>query len=477
MKRDTSRDSEEISVLKKYKISDIDQMPGLFGCIVRDILSRSVRAQPLIAIQAALQTIGAIAASKGVKPPNDNKLNIITLSVALSMSGKDKPMSYMQDVLRRCKIGFYNGVSSDKDIILNLAHDKGLTVYSIDEVDSLFSKMVDTRNTFNAGIANTLLSTFTATSLSMNGKHKREIEAAFQAEEKRIKKDCSDDGMPGDGYQQSEEWKNLQNTITYIKEGMQNPQLFLHGATTPKAIDWIANEEFADRGFLGRTILFRCPEERPDARESIKRMFTDGPKAEDNDLMEQLEKKKKFMTPCRASIDNAAMDFLYTLIDWQEDRINDVDGVLVCRMMEIIGRLATIIAAGDTQSGGSVVIKEIHLQWAFTIFYRSYTDMKNMISINSEDNGFREKVMSRIVQIANNEGVYISAIEQKFKAKKWNEGIEQVFHWSGMGKDFGPHDMPNHAQKITMIVGAFLQAAVEEGTIRIEGNKVYRLND
>ena len=206
-------------------------------------------------------------------------------------------------------------------------------------------------------------------------------------------------------------------------------------------------------------------------------MFTEGPKAEDNDHMEQLEKKQKFMTPCRASIDKAAMGFLYTLIDWQEDRINDVDGVLVCRMMEIVGRLATIIAAGDSQSGGSVVIKEIHLQWAFTIFYRSYTDMKNMISINSEDNGFREKVMSRIVQIANDEGVYISAIEQKFKAKKWTEGIEQVFHWSGMGKDFGPHDMPNHAQKITMIVGAFLQAAVEDGTIRIEGSKVYRLND
>lgn len=472
-----SNQADIISVIKRKSVNNIEDMPGLVGEIARDIVRTSVRPQSLIAIQAALQTIGAIGASKRITPPHADKLNILTLSVALSMSGKDAPMSYMQKVLRECKIGYRSGISSDKDIILNLAHDHGVSVYSVDEADSIFGKISDSKNSYNSGIGNVLLSSFTADSMALNGKHERELDAVFENEKKAIKKACKDDGMPDGSYENSEQWKALEKTQDYIKGGMQSPHIFFHGATTPKAIDWIANDQFAERGFLGRTILFRCDESRPDAREKLFEIFQNGPVKRDQDLLERIKNKHKFLTPCKASIDPAAMDFVRVLIDWQEDNINSQEGTLTARMMEIVGRLATIIAIGDSQNGTGVVVTEEHLQWAFAIFYRSYSDMKAMITINSDDSGVRDKILSRIIQVTSAEGTHISSIEQKFKGKKWTQDIEKVFTFSGMAKDLDERSMPNADQKVKMVIGAFLAGAEEEGSIRIEGKKAFRLND
>lgn len=267
--------------------------PSIAGGVIADlykgIAECEVKPQPRLGLLSALQAVsiavgkagGMSASAKPLKP------TIYSMGIAPTGAGKDAGLSFLKRAVASIGVYYQTDIPSDKDIKFNFVREQGQYALIIDEMDSLVDKM-KSKQSFESGIVASLLEMYTAKSLVISNKYKEEMIEKLKKDKERIAKaeggEKKDGGiasgaaevaskvlaMDGDDslHKKSIALQVIDKKIDILENGMKNPMLNLHGVATPRAIASNLDSSHADRGFLGRFLIFDCPgrpEEDPDA--------------------------------------------------------------------------------------------------------------------------------------------------------------------------------------------------------------------
>ena len=122
-------------------VTDTKLCPGLVGKIADWIVETSDFQQPLLAIGAALVTIGAVA-GRHLAGPSRSGTHLYIIGVAPTGAGKDRPMSAINELLLAAKLSHLIGPGrfTSESAIINTVARSPSCVCAIDEFGSFLAK-------------------------------------------------------------------------------------------------------------------------------------------------------------------------------------------------------------------------------------------------------------------------------------------------------------------------------------------------
>ena len=161
---------EELFNSDIVNVSDIDitKPHGLLGEICTNMKAQASRRLDLSYPLYGLHLLSLVA-GKNCGYEN-SKLNLFTIFIAETGSGKELPQSYLANVANQLKLSqyIYDKPRSDKDMIVNLVDGEGKAFYLVDEVHSMFNGINSKQaQSYQANIGDELLKMSTSTILSL----------------------------------------------------------------------------------------------------------------------------------------------------------------------------------------------------------------------------------------------------------------------------------------------------------------------
>jgi len=351
---------------------DLLTPPGLAGDICRLIDLEARRPRPELYPLAALHLIAMIGSER--ESEFTNKLNLITLGIASTAAGKEAAQNVIKALAHevyasRC---IHGNSGSFKDLIYNLIEGDGKSLYVVDEVHSFLGSMKDKNAaTYESKMETEILTMNTTELYTFRGMEKRALVRTLKDDEKRLQK-ALDEASEGDSQKIQKSLDKVQNRIEWLENGMPRPFFSLMGHSVPERLDSFINLDNIDGGFLGRTLIVRCP----DVREKLRRKKGDaGDKAflkmSIAESLKRISKSGNIITPT-----DEAREYLDRAVDWYDadEQLNHpIVGGIYARAPEQLYRVATILGL----SHESITLDDA--KYAHALVQQSISDVKHIL--------------------------------------------------------------------------------------------------
>lgn len=249
---------------------DITKPHGILGDMCKSMSDSAHRklaeAYPLY----GLQTLAMIAMKAGIRSFTGSKLNLITLLIAPTASGKEHGQSFFDEIATQLGLSKYtfNKPRSDKDLITNMVETEGMCSYGIDEAHGLFEAM-NSKNaqSYQVAMGAEMLTMATKANYVLSGNHRREF--ALQYETRLSRLQSSLEKLDGDDKETEDKKRNFEAKIDQytraldsIENGFKHPLINMAMASTPEKIDRVVSSETIESGLMGRSLVVRADEER-----------------------------------------------------------------------------------------------------------------------------------------------------------------------------------------------------------------------
>lgn len=370
---------EEVELLKP---------PGLAGeiCDYMNLVAR--RPCPELYPLAALHLMALVGRHR--KSIYTKKLNLMTLAIAPTASGKDKPQEIVKRMAKelKCSNMILGSAGSFKDMIYNLLEGDGASLYIVDEVHSFLNSMKSKNaQSYETKMEAEILIMNTTELYTFRGMEKRSLLDRYKLEAKELENKLED--VAGNSEKNEKLTHALNKTkrrIDWLENGLDSPFFSLMGHSVPERLDSFVQVDNIDSGFLGRTLITNCPETR---RELCRNPVDDETSSRAmRNILARLETVKKSTTQVEA--DQAAQTELDRLIDWFDDdeqRNHPIVGGIYARATEHLYRIASILALEE----GTITVD--HVRYANALVRKSIEHVKHILLkayANSDKAGERE---------------------------------------------------------------------------------------
>lgn len=385
---------EEDAVTMTADNVDVYAPPGIAGDICRLMEATARRSRPEIYPLAALQLLALVG--RGRESDYTSKLNLITLSIASSASGKETPQDVVKRIANDLDLSRYiiGDMGSFKDMISNLIEGRGNTMYIMDEVHSMLSS-IKSKNaaSYETKIEAEILKMTTTGLYTFRGAEKRTWSDYF---DKKIiffqeKLDAANDESP-EGLEEAlkltRQVEASQRYRGYIDNGWPDPFVSIMGHSVPERMDeFAADLENIASGFLGRSILARAPIGAGRLKLTLDVREANILKA---DIVHRLDRIKYSTAHIECADD--ARDFMTERSNYYEQesvRNDDIMGAIYRRSTEQIFKVATILAIET----GCITLE--HARYAAALVEASNSDIRYIIlqSIAARDSAGDAEVL------------------------------------------------------------------------------------
>jgi phage/plasmid primase-like uncharacterized protein len=489
---------------------EVDSPPGLAGEIVHYMKAGAHRKLEGGAFSAMAIQCMAMAGS-GLSGFRNSKLSLITITLGVSASGKDRAQAVSKSLLGECGIHVYGDIRSDKDVIRAAAYDDGRCFYIKDEAHTLLGDSLGGKDKNTSKIPATLMEIATSSLYILSKLHAEEFEGSLATRRMRLDKmvmakedirlgfnvDLEKEKIKVIDYeilQIKEKVKELERVAYSIENGIRNPALNLAALSTPQKLAMIIDEDSIESGFLGRSLIFDCGVERvqnESLQVSHEQWATTGYESKDDKvLFERLkaevgmivqmsnDERAEGITAAFNGVDRrtlatpeASLMFFNIAKHYdQHEYLNHVRlGALYARMSERVMSVASSLALYNVIDG-SVTVEVEHVKYALLVALNSIRHLESNLKINeavdgetieSKLDGIKEAIIKRLTVNKNdkdNGWRYKSKLKEFLKRQKYYQDI---------AKDLLQHNQDAFENSIASLAG--------EGKINVDGQKV-RLN-
>ncbi|WRQ11969.1 hypothetical protein vBSlqSZDD2_58 [Serratia phage vB_SlqS_ZDD2] len=349
--------------------------PGFVGEIMKDIAKKEIRPQPTLRIYGAIHLVAA-AANHKVKTPGHMKLNLITMVVGASASGKDAAIDYAQKVAGKLGMAkyFYGSIASEQDISNNFLDSSGVSVYVVDEAHDLFKAINDKRSpAYLQKISGALMKSYTSSLYTFRGNDKRQAQAEYDDAKKKIEKVMNDEGVKAPA-EFEKRMAHIKERLMMVQDGLRDPFLSLYAISTPDKMAEQFSIDNIESGFLGRALIGLGTSDRPAKVPRHLRDFTDPAQS----IVNRLQGVVAMTTKIAKWKDDETAQLAMEIEDRIDDARNDpILGAIAARSWEQVEKLATVLSIPD----GGVISKEM-LLWSFFFACDSMRNLSKMLNVN-----------------------------------------------------------------------------------------------
>ncbi len=485
---------------------DVDSPPGLAGDIVRYMQSGAHRKLEGGAFSAmAIQTMAM--AGSNLRGFRHSKLSLITITLGVSASGKDRAQTVSKDLLNYAGITVYGDIRSDKDVIRACAYDDGRCFYIKDEAHSLLGDSLGGKDKNTSKIPATLMEIATSSLYKLSKLHSDEFEAQISGKKLRLEKMilAKEDIKMGFNIDLEQakikhiehEIKQLQRKVDEadrvlyaIEHGVRDPSLNLAALSTPQKLASIIDEDSIESGFLGRALIFDCGVERVQ-NDSLSdfNAWKDGGYASHDDkmLFERIKAEICMIAQMSQDVRNGSVeadfvgdDYRVLATDEATRMIYDISahfdqdqylnhprlGALYARLSERVMSVSSILALNNVING-RVTVDVPHVKYALLVALNSIKHLESNLSINeakdgetveSKLNGIKEAILKRLKvnKSDKNEGWrYKSSLKDFLKRQKYYQEIS---------KELLKHNQDAFENSIASLIG--------ESKVEVSGKKL-----
>lgn len=471
---------------------DIDNPPGLPGRIVKYIRDGAHRELTGGAYSVmALQCI-AIAAS-GLKCYGGGKTSLITITLALSGAGKERPQSVIKIILTEAGRKVYGDIRSDKDVIMTTMYDAGRAAYIVDEAHKFLIQPKNSSSSYAANISTTLMELATTDNFKPARNHVSEVETTIRASLSRLEKEkiaieeCISHCNPSHDEAKIKQYEaNLQkkeeriateeSALHMLETGIPDPCLNLAGSSTPGKLAAMVSTDNIDSGLLARAIVVDCGESRSRLNTSLTGLDVSLLNINDkNDIIRDISliaaDADKAMTgsverefngagPALEVIATESATEAIALIDkhYDQDRYRNHAqiGSMYARISQRVQSVSSLIAFGNIKDGKAVIEVEF-VEYALALIIKSFDNLISNLKLNAAVDGddlgekvsaIQEKIMRRLAS-SKGESVLLSAVKQTITKAAYYKEIKKALENTGQ-------DAFNNAISMLQITGKII---------------------
>lgn len=485
---------------------DVDNPPGLAGDIVKYMKSGAHRKLEGGAFSAMAIQCLAMAGS-GLRGYRNSKLSLITITLGVSASGKDRAQTVSKDLLGFSGIHVYGDIRSDKDVIRACAYDDGRCFYIKDEAHSLLGDSLGGKDKNTSKIPATLMEIATSSLYILSKLHADEFETQVSAKKMRLEKMiiAKEDIKLGFNVQlEQAKIKHAEHEIKQLKakvaeidrvlyaieNGIRDPALNLAALSTPQKLASIIDEDSIESGFLGRALIFDCGVERVqnDSLKDFEQWKSGGYASHDDKvLFERIKAEICMIAQMSNDVRNGSVearfngeDFRTTATDEAMRMMYDISvhydqyhylnhprlGALYARLSERVMSVASSLALYNVKDG-KVIIEPQHVKYALLVALNSIKHLESNLRINeakdgetieSKLEGIKEAILKRLKVNKNDKDDgwrYKSKLKEFLKRQKYYQDIS---------KDLLKHNQDAFENSIISLLS--------EGKIKVDGQKV-----
>lgn len=349
---------------------DLLNPPGLAGEVCRLLNATARRPRPELYPLAALHLMALVGRKR--ESVFTSKLNLMTLAIAPTAAGKEKAQDTTKRLakLQYCSNLIHGNAGSFKDLIINLLDGDGGNLYIVDEVHSLLDTMKSKNaQTYESKMEAEILTMFGTELYTFRGIEKRDLMNNYLKDSARIEKaldEAAETSPDREKLQRAKE--KITRHLDWLENGLPDPFLSLMGHSVPERLDSFIKLDNVTSGFLGRTLVVRCPE----TREKLRRQPVDGHAValmESNieEGLQRIRRSTQTVTP-----DTEAAAYLNDCVDWYDDdeQLNHhLLGGLYARAPEHLYRIATLLGLEQ----GTITLA--HAQYAHALVKQSLKDV------------------------------------------------------------------------------------------------------
>ncbi len=428
----------------EYEKTDLDEaLEGLDPYsppkgAVKDIFdfmqASATRAVPEIALLDALQCTSILLGGKATI--TRLKLNLITMGIAPSASGKDNGQSIIKQALSH--VGMLkivsSSITSQKAIAQTIINNEGRAAYIADEGHAFFDAANDTNGAQYIKQASAdILSLYTDKCYAIRDQERRELEARVEKLENKLDKLYSkqaelDEGTPA----KTDKITDLETQTQYINgiinSGIKNPQLNAAFYSVPRKMDGVITLDSVESGLAGRALVARASEERQ--RKRINRLAGEKP-PEFDAISEQVINLYELSAvgEFEIQLEESARSLAIEIEQWFEARINDSQaGAIYARGMDNVLKLAALASIPSSGKCFSLVSMDC-LMWAFKVVHQSISNMKDLLVMNTPNDDIQqdnELLYTRVRQISNGRFTGLGTFKDKLSSKKWKDMLSMM---------------------------------------------------
>ena len=357
---------EKIERVKEIRAElDIDLIdaPGILGEMINDILPNMDRTVPEYAIGAALHGLSMVANQSYKSYSRAGKLNLMTITIGESASGKDVPQRYVSGISNLCGQPDWPAFTSYQEITRNLLRGNGMAYYVVDECQGMF-EAENSKQDYLSNLGSEIMKLSTAEKPHrLRGNDTASLTDEYEKKKAHLEalKDKDGDISAVDFEVIEAKIADIDRKLDMVKNGIQKPDLSIYGATTPVSFKGFITEKTLKSGNFSRftwlipdlegnvpplnRIKWECTGEfNPNIQERLKKIISmDGDKIQVK-MSDEAEKRD-----IKISLE----------LDEPEYR-NHIFGAIWRRAYQKVSKIASILGAGD---GGEVTVA--HLNWAY----------------------------------------------------------------------------------------------------------------
>lgn len=485
---------------------DVDNPPGLAGDIVKYMKSGAHRKLEGGAFAAMAIQCMAMAGS-GLRGFRNSKLSLITITLGVSASGKDRAQSVSKNLLGESGIHVYGDIRSDKDIIRAAAYDDGRCFYIKDEAHTLLGDSLGGKDKNTSKIPATLMEIATSSLYILSKLHADEFEATLSSKKARYEKMimAKEDIRLGFNTElEKEKIKHIDHEILQLKEkskevdrvayaiehGVKDPALNLAALSTPQKLAGIIDEDGIESGFLGRALIFDCGVERVqnDSLNDFGKWEENGYESHDDKMLyEKLKAGIGMIVQSSNDVRNGHIESSFTGKDSktlatpeasrmmfdiavhydQQEYLNHPRlGALYARLSERVMSVSSSLALYN-EVNGNVTVDVEHVKYALLVALNSIKHLESNLRINEAKDG--DTIESKI------EGIK-EAITKRLKVNKgdkddgWRyksklkEFLKRQTYYQEIAKDLLKHNQDAFENSIMSLRG--------EGKVEIDGQRI-----
>ena len=412
---------------------DVDSPPGLAGEIVKYMKSGAHRKLEGGAFSAMAIQCMAMAGS-GLRGFRNSKLSLITITLGVSASGKDRAQAVSKNLLGESGIHVYGDIRSDKDVIRAAAYDDGRCFYIKDEAHTLLGDSLGGKDKNTSKIPAVLMEIATSSLYILSKLHAEEFESTLGSKKARYEKMilAKEDIRLGFNTElEQAKIKHIDHEILKLKEkveevervayaiehGVKDPALNLAALSTPQKLSGIIDEDSIESGFLGRALIFDCGVERVqnDSLKNYDEWEENGYESpEDKMLYERLKAEvgmiaQSSMDARNDHVESAfagrdkktlatpeASRMLFDIAvhyDQQEYLNHPRLGALYARLSERVMSVSSSLALYNVIDG-NVTVEVDHVKYALLVALNSIKHLESNLRINEAKDG--ETVESKL---------------------------------------------------------------------------------
>lgn len=426
-----------------FDIGNIDLLrpPSLAGQLTKWINSRSRYPREKLAVAASLTALSNIAGMKYTDDKDGVSLNLLSLCVAGSATGKEAVLQSSIEIHKALSLqpAIVGNIKSEQEIVRNLVRHQA-SFYLIDEIGYLLQKVENARKRGGASYLDGVVATVMAAYSKADGSFlvSGDLKDSVRMELKKELAQCNgkiEDNEDPNGYYARRAQSIQDKGLPEIELGLQRPFLSMMGMTTPVSFDEIVTAEQATNGFIGRCLIMRETETNPRRKRGFKtpkgglpmHLSTALHAIHDNGnfSMEESPRIEYYGDKVEIPTQPEAIDMLEDAADWLEDVAEQHKGrtgleAIVRRSYELMAKVSVILALGEG------VRTPEHVRWAFCLMRQDMDTKIGLAQANIEE-GTETALAYRVMDYAG-EGENISTIVNRAcRSRKYKrEDVDKI---------------------------------------------------